>query len=172
MNATRSAGGPAGSGWALRCHRRGSAVGSSILAIPSSSKRRRTTGSAAESQTSSGGTVARSPPATDRLVVHAHAGANGRMAASTPMAAPALSTLRLLTFSISPPRTLATLGARTVATPDSRNKAQLVPIVTMSSKDRDVAAETPLSAGQLLDRLPPRPAPELDRVLDAVERCL
>jgi AcrR family transcriptional regulator len=30
----------------------------------------------------------------------------------------------------------------------------------------------PIRADQLLDRLPPRPGPELDRVLDAVERCL
>jgi AcrR family transcriptional regulator len=33
-------------------------------------------------------------------------------------------------------------------------------------------ADRPISADQLLARLPPRPGPELDRVLDAVERCL
>ena len=33
-------------------------------------------------------------------------------------------------------------------------------------------AEEPISGDRLHDRLPPRPAPELDRVLDAVERCL
>jgi AcrR family transcriptional regulator len=32
--------------------------------------------------------------------------------------------------------------------------------------------DQPIAADQLLDRLPPRPGPELDRVLDAVERCL
>src|SRR3954452_2357296 len=47
----------------------------------------------------------------------------------------------------------------------------MVGLIPMSPKARD-AADTPLSAGQLYDRLPPRPAPELDRVLDAVERCL
>jgi AcrR family transcriptional regulator len=35
-----------------------------------------------------------------------------------------------------------------------------------------VPAEQPITGAQLYDRLPPRPAPELDRVLDAVERCL
>ena len=34
------------------------------------------------------------------------------------------------------------------------------------------SAEKPVSADQLYDRLPPRPGPELDRMLDAVERCL
>lgn len=33
-------------------------------------------------------------------------------------------------------------------------------------------AEEAISGAQLYDRLPPRPAPELDRVLDALERCL
>ena len=33
-------------------------------------------------------------------------------------------------------------------------------------------ADEPISAARLYDRLPPRPAPDLDRVLDAVERCL
>src|SRR5688572_18815318 len=36
----------------------------------------------------------------------------------------------------------------------------------------DVPADEPISGDQLYDRLPPRPGPELDRVLDAVERCL
>ena len=35
-----------------------------------------------------------------------------------------------------------------------------------------VEADDPTGGGGLYDRLPPRPAPELDRVLDAVERCL
>lgn len=35
----------------------------------------------------------------------------------------------------------------------------------------DVRADE-VSGDRLYDRLPPRPAPELDRVLDAVERCL
>jgi AcrR family transcriptional regulator len=34
------------------------------------------------------------------------------------------------------------------------------------------AATDRQSTGQLYDHLPPRPGPELDRVLDAVERCL
>jgi AcrR family transcriptional regulator len=37
---------------------------------------------------------------------------------------------------------------------------------------RSVAADQPLSTAHVLDGLPPRPDPELDRVLDAVERCL
>ena len=39
-------------------------------------------------------------------------------------------------------------------------------MVTMAASDR------PANPLQLQDRLPPRPAPELDRVIDAVERCL
>lgn len=35
-----------------------------------------------------------------------------------------------------------------------------------------MAADEPIAPWRLHDRLPPRPAPELDRVLDAVERCL
>ena len=36
----------------------------------------------------------------------------------------------------------------------------------------DAATNDGSLAGRLHDRLPPRPAPELDRVLDAVERCI
>ena len=35
-----------------------------------------------------------------------------------------------------------------------------------------VDGDEALSAARLYDRMPPRPGPELDRVLDAVERCL
>ena len=35
-----------------------------------------------------------------------------------------------------------------------------------------MGAEQPVTVDRLYDRLPPRPAPELDKVLDAVERCL
>jgi AcrR family transcriptional regulator len=35
-----------------------------------------------------------------------------------------------------------------------------------------VPADEPITVERLYDRLPPRPGPELDRVLDAVERCL
>jgi AcrR family transcriptional regulator len=35
-----------------------------------------------------------------------------------------------------------------------------------------VGIDGPISGRQLYDHLPPRPGPELDRVLDAVERCL
>lgn len=42
----------------------------------------------------------------------------------------------------------------------------------MGDADAAGVPDGPLGAGQLLSRLPPRPGPELDRVLDAVERCL
>ena len=41
-----------------------------------------------------------------------------------------------------------------------------------STPARRRSAEKPVSADQLYDRLPPRPGPELDGLLDAVERCL
>lgn len=42
----------------------------------------------------------------------------------------------------------------------------------MSEPQDQERGDAPISAGRLLDRLPPRPGPEMDRVLDAVERCL
>ena len=47
---------------------------------------------------------------------------------------------------------------------DSGDKVEMVGIMTTSPE--------PLGGSRLYDRLPPRPGPELDRVLDAVERCL
>src|SRR3954462_2198367 len=41
-----------------------------------------------------------------------------------------------------------------------------------STPARRRSTDKPASADQLYDRLPSRPGPELDRVLDAVERCL